>query len=44
VPTIPHILLRDGQYLSRALYDFIRMLAPQWTRSAIEQEIRGTRR
>jgi len=44
LPTIPHILLRDGQHLSRALYDFIGTFAPQWTRAAIDQEIRGTRR
>ena len=39
-PTIPQILLRQGQYLSGSMYDFMRRLTPQWNRPAVEAALR----
>lgn len=40
-PTTPQIVLRHGKYLPGYMHEFIRRLAPQWDRSAIEAAMRA---
>jgi LysR family transcriptional regulator, cys regulon transcriptional activator len=41
-PTEPQVVLRRGKYLSEAMYDFIRRVAPGWSGSAIDAALRGS--
>lgn len=38
-PTVPQVVLRQGKYLSRSMYELIQRIASKWTRSAIETEL-----
>ena len=40
-PTIPQLILRQGKYLSSYMHEFIKKVAPQWDRQAIDAAVKS---